>query len=102
MNSGLRPGENLGPFEMICDLDQRICGDDLDVGAGPGRLRAAGGRTNQSLVARIRADRGGKDSGHGRDRTVEAEFPEHRKSGQGASEGMAPIAAIRPSAIGRS
>src|SRR5205085_4939405 len=53
-----RAGQYLGALEVIGDLDQRVCRDDLDVRACPGGLASAGGRTNQPLVARIGANGG--------------------------------------------
>ena len=67
---------------MIGDLDQRRRRDDLDFGAGPGCLRAAGRGTDQSFIARIRTDGSRKHTRDRRDRTVEAEFPQHCKAAQ--------------------
>ena len=49
----------------------------------------------------IGADRRRQNARDRRDRSVEAEFAEHGEAGS-ASGGIAPIAAISPSAIGRS
>ena len=82
MDFRLRPRQHLRALEMVGDLDQRIGRDDLDVGAGPRRLRAAGGGTDQAFVARIGADRRRQHARHRRDRSVEAELAEHRKTAQ--------------------
>ena len=76
------PRQHLRGLEMIGDLDHRIGGDDLDIRARPGRLRAAPRRANQAFVARIGADRRGQYAGHRRDRSIEAEFAEHREAAQ--------------------
>ncbi|MBI3701392.1 MAG: hypothetical protein HY242_13230 [Afipia sp.] len=49
----------------------------MKIGAGPSCFRAACGGTDQTFVARVRADGCGQDAGHGRNRSVEAEFAEH-------------------------
>ena len=98
---GLRPREHLRALEMIGELDQRLRGDDVDLRRGPGRFRPAGGRADQALPARIGADRRRQHAGDGRDAAIEAEFAQHGEA-EIASCGMAPIAAISPSAIGRS
>ena len=82
MHPRLRPRQHLRAFEVVGDLDQRIGGDDLDIGAGPGRLRAAGRRADQAFVARIGADRGRQHAGHRRDRSIEPEFAEHGEAGK--------------------
>lgn len=77
-----RPRQHLRAFEVVGDLDQRVCCDDLDVWAGPGRFGAAGRRADQPFLAHIGADGGGKNAGHGRDRAVEAKLAEHGEAGQ--------------------
>ena len=67
---------------MIGELDERRRGDDLDLGARPGRFRPAGRRAHQAFAARIGADGGGQHAGDGRDRAVEAELAQHREAGQ--------------------
>ncbi len=67
---------------MIGELDQGARGDNLDFRAGPGRFRSANSRTDQSVAAGIRPDRGRQHAGNRRDRTVEAEFAQHREPGQ--------------------
>jgi hypothetical protein len=78
----LRTRQHLCALEMVGDLDQRVGGDDLDVRACPGRLRTTGCRTDQSLLARIGADRGRQHAGDRRDRSVESELAEHREARQ--------------------
>jgi hypothetical protein len=72
--------QHLRALEMVGDLDQRVRGDDLDIRARPGRFRAAGRGTDQAFVARIGADRGRQCASHRRDRSIEAQFAEHRKA----------------------
>ncbi len=81
-NLRLRPGQHLAALEMIGELDERGCGDDLDLGAGPSRFRPAGRRAHQAFAARIGADGRGQHAGDRRDRAVEAEFAQHRKARQ--------------------
>jgi hypothetical protein len=69
--------DHLRAFEMIGDLDQRACGDDLDIRARPGRLASAGRRTDQALLAGISADRGRQHARDRRDRPIETQFTEH-------------------------
>ena len=78
----LRPRQHLRALEMVGELNERRGSDDLDFGARPGRFRPAGRRAHQALAARIGPDGGGQDAGHGRDRTVEPEFAQHRETGQ--------------------
>ncbi len=78
----LRPRQHLRALEVVGDLDQRVGGDDLDIGARPGRFRAAGRRADQAFLARIGADRGRQHARDRRDRSVETEFAEHREAGQ--------------------
>ena len=70
------------PLKWLAIWISELRRDDLDVGAGPGRLRAAGRRTDQALVARIGADRRRQHARDRRDRAVEAEFAEHGEAGQ--------------------
>ncbi len=76
----LRPRQHLRAFEMVGDLDQRFCRDDLDIGARPGGLRSARRGTDQAFLARVRADRGRQDAGDGGDRAIEPELAEHGKT----------------------
>ena len=78
----LRARQHLRAFKVVGDLDQRMRGHDLDVPARPGRLRAAGSRTDQPLLARVRPDRRRQHARDGRDRAVEPEFAEHGKAAQ--------------------
>ena len=78
----LRARQHLRALEMVGDLDQRICRDDLDVRARPGRFRAASRGTDQALVARIGADRRRQHARNRRDRSVEPEFAEHGEASQ--------------------
>src|SRR5437899_5574565 len=93
------PREHLRALEMIGELDQRLCGDDLHVRARPGGLRPAGERADQTLaVAPIAA---GSTPATG---AIEPSRPSSPSTVRpaAASCGIAPIAAISPSAIGRS
>src|SRR5690349_3524112 len=74
MHFRLRARQDLRALEMVGDLNQRFCGDDLDVRARPRRFRAAGRRTDQSLVAGVGTDRGWQHARNGRDRSVEPEL----------------------------
>jgi hypothetical protein len=67
---------------VIGDLDQRLGRDDLDVRAGPSRLRAAGGRADQPFIAPIGTDRRRQNARHRRQRAVEPEFAEDGEPGQ--------------------
>ena len=80
MHFRLRPRQHLRALEMVGDLDQRICGDDLDIRARPRGFRAAGRGTDQPLVARIGADRRRQHARYRRDRSVEPELAEHGKT----------------------
>ena len=82
MHLRLRARQQLRALEMVGDLDQRFCRDDLDVRARPGRFRTAGRRTDQPFLARIGADRRRQHARDGRDRSVETEFAEHGEAGQ--------------------
>jgi len=73
----LRPREHLRAAKMVGQLNERLRGDDFDLGAGPGRLRTTKLWTNQTLPARIGADGGGQNAGDRRNRTVEAEFAQN-------------------------
>src|SRR5262245_19035260 len=64
---GLRTRQNLRPFEMVGELDQGLCGDDLDSGAGPGCFGTGRRGTDQSLSAPVGADRSGQYTGDRRD-----------------------------------
>ena len=97
----LRPRQHLRALEMIGELDERVRGDDLDLGRRPGRFRPAGRRTDQALPARIGADRGRQHAGDGAIAPSSPSSPSTVKP-EIASCGIAPIAAISPSAIGRS
>ena len=66
-NRGLRARQDLRAFEMIGELDQRACGDDLDLRAGLGRFGSGNCRTDQALAPRIRPDRRRKHAGDGGD-----------------------------------
>ena len=74
---GLRPDQHLRALEMIGELDERGRRDDFHLRARPGGFRSAGGGTDQSFAAPIRADRGRQHAGDRRDRAVEAEFAQH-------------------------
>src|SRR6185312_155700 len=72
----LRAREHLRALEMVGDLDQRLCRDDLDIGTGPGGFGSARRRTDQAFLARVGADRGRQYAGHRSDRAIEAELAE--------------------------
>ena len=80
VNFRLRARQHLRALEVIGDLDQRFCRNDLDVGACPGGFRSARRGTDQAFLAPVRADRGRQYAGHGRDRAVEPELAEHGKA----------------------
>src|SRR5260221_9029216 len=63
--------QHLRALEMVSDLDQRACRDDLDIRPRPGRLRPASGGTHQAFVARIHADRRRQYARHPPDPSVE-------------------------------
>src|SRR5579872_6532363 len=71
------PRQHLRPAEMVGDLNERLRGHDLDVRARPGGFGAAGGRADQTFLARIGPDRGGQYARDRRDRTVEPKLAEH-------------------------
>ena len=76
-NFRLRPRQHLRALEMIGELDQRACGDNLDFRAGPGRFGSASGRADQAVTTGIGPNGGRQDAGDGCDRTVKAELAEH-------------------------
>jgi len=80
---GLRPRQHLRALEVIGELDQRGCRDNLDIRARPSGFRSANRRADQTLAAGIGADGGGQHAGNRGNRTVEAEFAQDRKTGQG-------------------
>ena len=81
-NFGLRPRKNLRTLEVIGELDQRLRGDDLDFGTGPGRFGPACVRADQALAASVGADRGRQHTGNRGDRAVEAELPQNGEAVQ--------------------
>src|SRR5262249_5735110 len=97
----LRTGDHLRAAEMVGELDQRCSRDDLHFGARPGGFGAGGGGTDKTFAAGVGADRRRQDPRDRGDGAVEAKLPS-TVNPESASAGMAPIAAIRPSAIGRS
>ena len=78
----LRARQHLRAFKVVGDLDQRMRRHDLDIRARPGRFRAASGRADQALLARIGPDRRRQHARHRRDRAVEPEFAEHGEAGE--------------------
>ena len=74
--------QDLRPLEMVGELNQRARGEDVEVGGGPGRLGAAGGRADQAAPERIGADRRRQHAGHRADRAVERQFADHRIAGE--------------------
>ena len=81
-NFRLRSRQDLGPLEVIGELDERRSRDDLDVGARPGGFRTTDGGAHQPLAAGIRADGGGKHARDRRDRTIETKFAQDGESRQ--------------------
>ena len=73
----LRARQQLRAAEMIGELDERARRHDLHLGARPGGFRAASGRADEALLARIGPDRGRQHAGDRRDRAVEAELAQH-------------------------
>ena len=53
--------------------------------SGPGRLGAAGGRTDQPFAESVCSDRGRERPGDGGDRAVEREFSEHAEAFDGVA-----------------
>jgi len=84
----------------LAKLNQRARGDDFDFGTGQGRFRAADFRGRSGLARAHCADRRRQYTGHRRNGAVEAEFTNTVKP-EIASAGSAPIAVMRPSAIGK-
>ena len=74
---GPRPRHDLRAFEMIGELNQRNRRDTSISRSGPGRLRAALARADQSVATRIRGDRSRQYTGDRGDRPVECEFTEN-------------------------
>lgn len=79
---GLWTRQNLRAFEMVGELDQRLCGNDLDFGTGPGCFGAGCRGTDQSLPAPVGADRSRQYAGNRRDRSVETELTQDGKAAQ--------------------
>ena len=100
MHLRLRPRQHLRAFDVVGDLDRDLAAMSGYPGS-PGGFGTAGRRGIQPLLARIGADRRGQHARDRRDRSIEPEFAQYRET-RSASGGIAPIAAIRPSAIGRS
>ena len=73
----LRAAQHLRALEMIGELDQRTCRDDLEIGRCPCGFRSAGRRTDQAFLARVRGYSRRQHARHRRDRSVEPEFAEH-------------------------
>ena len=82
-NFRLRPREHLRALEMVGELDERAGSDDVDLGTGPGGFRPTLGRADQTLPARIGADRGRQDAGDRGNRAVEPELAQDRVAGDG-------------------
>ena len=59
---------------MISELDERARRQNIEIGGGPRRLRAASGRTNQPQAARVGGDRRRQHARHRAHRPVEREF----------------------------
>ena len=98
---GFGPRQHLRALEMVGELDQRARRQDLDVAAGPGGFRAAGFGADQAVPALIGRHGGGKHAGDRGDRAVERELAQHREAVERIG-GIAPMAAMTPSAMGRS
>ena len=89
-----RRGQDLGPLEMIDQRQQRRRGQEFDL-AGPGRLAAAGCRTDQAARLTARSERGRQSPGYRLDRRVkrdlaEAEVALHLISRQHTHRGQEP------------
>ena len=97
----LRARQHLRALEMVGELDQRGGAMISISGLAQAASGAAGRRADQAFAARIGADRGRQHAGDRGDRAVEAELAQHGEARERVA-GCAPIAAIRPSAIGRS
>ncbi len=82
MHFRLRPRQHLRAFEVVGDLDQRLCRNDLDV-ARRGYSRCDFGRT---LTRRRQDQIGGGHRRHfardRRDRSIEPKFAQYRETGQ--------------------
>ncbi len=72
-----RPRQHLRALEMIGELDQRARRDHVQVGRGPGRLRAAGGGADQPEVQRARRHGGRQHAGDRRQAAIERQFAQH-------------------------
>ena len=70
----LGPRQDLGAAEMIGDRDQAARGEDRHGAARPGRLRAAGQRTDQAAAERVGRDRRRQRAGDRCDGAVERQF----------------------------
>ncbi|KPF64605.1 hypothetical protein IP69_18185 [Bosea sp. AAP35] len=79
---GLRPRHHLRALEMVGELDQRTRREDVDIGRGPGGLRARRVRADQALPPAIGGDCRRQHASHRRDRAIEREFAEHRVARQ--------------------
>src|SRR3954453_2503573 len=85
-----RPRQHLRSLEVVGDLDERTCGDDLNVRARPCRFRAASRRTDQPPPPYIGADRGGRTPATG---AIDPSRPSSPRTVKpvSASGGIAPI-----------
>lgn len=75
--------QHLRALEVVGDLNERGGRDDLKLGARPCRFRAAGRRTDQPVLARVRTNCCGQHACDRRNRAVEAEFAEYGEIRQG-------------------
>ena len=82
VNFRLWASEYLRALEMVGELDQRMRGNDLDLGACPSRLGAAGAWANQALTAPVCADCCRQHARDGSDRAIQCKFAQHRESTQ--------------------
>ena len=98
----LRPREDLRALEMVGELDERQGRQHLDLTARPGGLRPAGGGTDEAVPATIRGDRCRQDTGDGCQRVPSSASSPSAVKLSSASGGIAPMAAMMPSAMGRS
>lgn len=65
---------------MIDQRKKSVDGDDIDIFAGPGGFRAAGGRANDAQIARIGGNGGGKDARDRRNASIERQFAQHHEA----------------------
>ena len=77
VHAGFRPRQNLRAAEMIGHGDQAARRQNVDIGPGPRRLRAAGMGADQPAPFGIGADRRRQRAGHRRDRAVQRKLAQY-------------------------